>query len=133
MEIPADSLKLTCQRTISALPVATLTCLRVRPYNPAVLPASARNLRALKEVGILDVLLVVGCQGDAIDGAVGQLNCDGLNVRCLPTPDWRSGNGVSLMRAQAAASDEARFLVLMADHLLEVNTLRDFLLRVPDN
>ena len=93
----------------------------------------ARNLRALKEVGILDVLLVVGCQGDAIEEAVGQLDCDGLNVRCLPTPDWRLGNGVSLMRAQAAASDRARFLVLMADHLFEVNTLRDFLLRVPDN
>ena len=56
----------------------------------------ARNLRALKEVGILDVFLVVGYQGDAIQEAEGQLNCDGLNVRCLPTPDWRSGNGVSL-------------------------------------
>ena len=93
----------------------------------------ARNLRALKEVGILDVLLVVGCQGDAIEEAVGQLNCDGLNVRCLPNPDWRSGNGISLMRARAAVSDQAPFLVLMADHLFDVNTLRDFLLRVPDD
>lgn len=92
-----------------------------------------RNLQALKEAGILEVLLVVGYEGHTMEKVVGQLNCGGVNVRCVPNPDWRSGNGTSLMQARTALSGQGRFLVLMADHLFDPGTLCDFLLRVPND
>ncbi|MFQ5664258.1 MAG: CDP-alcohol phosphatidyltransferase family protein [Terriglobia bacterium] len=92
-----------------------------------------RNLQTLKEAGIEEVLLVVGYQGQAVEEAVEPLRDDGLTVRCLANPHWRNGNGLSLMQARAAVRDEPRFLVLMADHLFDPGTLRDFVAHVPDD
>ncbi|MFQ5816608.1 MAG: CDP-alcohol phosphatidyltransferase family protein [Terriglobia bacterium] len=92
-----------------------------------------RNLQALKQVGIRNVLMVVGYEGHTIEARLEQLNCDGITVRCLTSLDWTLGNGISLMRARAAVSNQPRFLVLMSDHLYEGGTLRDFLPRVPDD
>ena len=92
-----------------------------------------RNLHALKEAGIRTVLLVVGYQGHAIEEKVEQLELDGLTIRCLRNPYWRSENGLSLMQAREAVSDQQRFLLLMSDHLFDPRTLRDFLSRVPDD
>jgi CDP-L-myo-inositol myo-inositolphosphotransferase len=91
-----------------------------------------RNLRALKQAGIRELLLVVGYQGGAVEEFVQALAWQGLNIRCLPHPDWRLGNGTSLMRARAAVSDQPRFLVLMADHLFTPEAFGDFLSRVAD-
>ncbi len=92
-----------------------------------------RNLHALKEAGIRTVLLVVGYQGHTIEEKVEQLDLDGLTIRCLRNPYWRSENGLSLMQAREAVSDQQRFLLLMSDHLFDPGTLRDFLSRVPDD
>jgi len=92
-----------------------------------------RNLQALKEAGIQDVVIVVGYQGRAVEEMVGQLHGGGINIRCVPNPDWKLGNGMSLMCARNAVSDQCRFLVLMSDHLYGAGALRNFLLRVPDD
>ncbi len=92
-----------------------------------------RSLQALKEAGIREVVIVVGYQGDAVGEVMEQLNGDGLNVRCVTNPDWRLGNGMSLMFARDAVSDQGSFLVLMSDHLYGDGVLRDSLSRVPDD
>lgn len=92
-----------------------------------------RNLHALKEAGIQEVVIVVGYRGYAVEGIAEQLNGGGLKVRCVPNPDWRSGNGMSLMCARAAVNGQRRFLVLMSDHLYGSGTLRDFLPLVPED
>ena len=92
-----------------------------------------RNLQALKEVGVHDVVVVVGYQSRAVEEMVEQLNGGGINVRCVPSPDWEFGNGMSLMCARDAVSDQRRFLVLMSDHLFGTGTLHDFLPRIPND
>lgn len=86
-----------------------------------------RNILALRNAGIRQVFVVVGCQGTAIKAAVEAGRFEGIEVRILENPDWILGNGTSLAAARESVYSDGCFVVLMSDHLFDPTTVADFI------
>jgi CDP-L-myo-inositol myo-inositolphosphotransferase len=87
-----------------------------------------RSLLTLRAAGIEQFRVVVGIDGQRIaDHVRGQASLRDLAIEFVDCPDFEAGNGVSL--SAGARNLEDPFLVAMADHVMDVEFVRDFLAR----
>jgi CDP-L-myo-inositol myo-inositolphosphotransferase len=90
-----------------------------------------RSLLTLRAAGIEHFRVVIGAEGERIaDEISGLTSLAGMDVAFVQCPDFDAGNGVSL--AAGARDLDDGFLVAMADHLMDVEFVRDFLSRAAD-
>lgn len=73
-----------------------------------------RAVRTAEKAGISDIYIVTGFNAEKIED---QVRKSGLNVKLIYNPNWKKGNGSSLLAAKPLAENESEFLVAMADHI----------------
>lgn len=77
-----------------------------------------RAMLTAKKAGITRFVVVVGCDGDQVRGAIdGDAELEGLEIVWADNPDYHLGNGVSVLKA--APHIEGEFFLMMADHVVD--------------
>lgn len=83
-------------------------------------------LKNLRQVGIRDIVIVIGFQPLAIQEYLAKNENFGLNITFVKNGEWERGNGISVLAAQVVVTNE-RFLLSMSDHIVSANALRTIL------
>ena len=86
-------------------------------------------IEALAVAGISDIAIVVGYLGDKVIEVLGNGSNFGVRLQYIFTPDYLSGNAISVYKARGWAQGEP-FVLCMGDHLIE-RKLVDNLLKSP--
>ena len=97
---------------------------RVKPLVPvAGVALLERAVRNLVDVGVDEVVVVVGYRAEEIERFCGRLSVRlGVSVRCVRNDRFDEGNGLSVLAAEEALRGEP-FLLVMADHVLDRSIL----------
>ncbi|HNW93242.1 MAG TPA: NTP transferase domain-containing protein [bacterium] len=74
-------------------------------------------LESLAVCGCHDAWIVTGWQGEQLQQALGDKRCH-VRLHFVHNPDFRRGNGISVLRGIDALPPGAEFLLLMSDHLV---------------
>jgi 1L-myo-inositol 1-phosphate cytidylyltransferase len=90
-------------------------------------PLLDRIVDALEQTPIQFVHVIVGFRADAVEQHMSRRG-GRIGVGCIRNPEFDRPNGVSLLCAEGHLGDRP-FLLLMADHLFEVETVTAFLAR----
>jgi choline kinase len=85
-------------------------------------PVIDHTLEAFGQVGVTDVAIIVGYQGQALQGRIGDGSEHGLQIEYIYNPDYQRGNALSLYAAKPFTED-APFLLSMADHMVSSHLL----------
>ncbi|MFQ6013557.1 MAG: NTP transferase domain-containing protein [Thermoplasmata archaeon] len=85
-----------------------------------------RVILTAKEAGVTEFVLVTGHLGEDVEAYAGDGSRWGVQVTCVRNEAWEEGNGTSLLAARSHV-DNAPFLVLMGDHVLDPAVLRTLL------
>ena len=93
------------------------------------LPLVERAIRNAARAGVSEFVVVLGHRGEEIERALAP-RLRSLPVRWAHHPEWRLGNGSSVLAARPFVGD-GPFLVLMADHLIFPGTLKGLVAAVP--
>ena len=94
-----------------------------KPLIPvAGVPLLSHALLRLEAAGMEEACVVLGYRGEEIEAHYRQAPLHRLRVRWLPGANPNSSNGMSVLHARAALLEP--FLLLMGDHLIEVEVLR---------
>lgn len=86
-----------------------------------------RNILALRECGINDFVVITGCYSGEIQDYLGDGGKFGINITYLHNPDWQLGNGVSAYTFRKDYRQGENFVLIMSDHIFEVEVLKDFI------
>ncbi|MCD5401291.1 NTP transferase domain-containing protein [candidate division NPL-UPA2 bacterium] len=78
-----------------------------------------RIILSLREVGIRDLLIIVGYKGQLLRESLGDGRRFEVNIKYIENKDWQRGNGISLFAAKEHLAGEEKFLVLMSDHIFQ--------------
>ena len=104
---------------------------RLSPHNgqhpKLLLPVGGKaiidyTLEAFGQVGVTDLAIVIGYQGNALKEWVGDGSRQGLRIQYIFNPDYEKGNALSLYAARSFTED-APFLLSMADHMISPDLL----------
>ncbi len=88
-----------------------------------------RSIITCHRAGIRRFIVVVGYKGDEVKRHARELvKRYGFDIKVVENPDWEEGNGTSVLAASQHVDDS--FLLLMCDHLFEVDMVKKFLDRV---
>lgn len=85
-----------------------------------------RVILTAKEAGVTEFVLVTGYLGEEVEAYAGDGSRWGVQVICVRNRLWEEGNGTSLLAARPHVED-APFLVLMGDHILDQVVIRSLL------
>ena len=108
---------------------------RLSPHNgdrpKVLLPVGGRaiidhTVEAFSQVGVTDLAIVIGYQGDALKKWGGDGSRYGLRIQYVYNPYYRLGNALSLHAARIFVGD-APFLLSMADHMVSPDLLERLL------
>jgi choline kinase len=88
-------------------------------------PLVSYIIEALARVGIRNLHMVVGAEGDALVRALHPLVPNSMQLNPINNPDWQKQNGLSVLCAAREVS--APFLLTMGDHLFELDLLEQLL------
>lgn len=79
----------------------------------------------LKEVGVDDIIIVIGYLGDKIKAELGDGSRSGVKISYVENDKWQKGNGISVLKAKRFLSrnDDEKFFLLMSDHIFESRIL----------
>ncbi len=81
-------------------------------------------------VGIETIYVVLGYNRDVLEKTISKIAIrKKINIICIYNPDWRKGNGTSVLAAKRYITSP--FILLMADHLFHRNMLSKLLMRDP--
>ncbi len=113
---------------------------RLRPYfnrpKPLVhllgLALIERNILSLRECGINDFVIITGCYDGEIRDYLGNGEKFGVKINYLHNPDWELGNGVSAHTFHKDYRQGERFVLMMSDHMFELDLLKAFIARAKD-
>lgn len=108
---------------------------RLRPYfkrpKPLVsllgLSLIERNVLALKECGIKEIIVILGSYSSEIKQALGSGEKLGVRIKYLENPDWHLGNGVSAYTFHQVYTQDEKFILMMADHIFQLELLKKFI------
>jgi len=107
--------------------LAPLTDNRPKPLVPVLgRPLIEYTIHSFGQVGIRELVIVVGYQGGMIAQEIGDGSRYGLKVSYAPNPYYEGGNGTSIYAARLFLADEA-FVLAMADHMIAPPLLRGLL------
>ena len=91
------------------------------------------TLEAFSQVGVTDLVIVIGYEGDAVRECVGDGSERGLNIQYVFNPHYEQGNALSLYAARSLMNG-GPFLLSMADHVVSQGLLARMLkIREPVN
>lgn len=88
-----------------------------------------RTVRTAAAAGCEEAVVVTGYAADQVESLLAGRDEQGrgyrlpIPVRCVRAKEWQRGNGASLLAAADAVQGE-RFILLMADHLLDASICR---------
>src|SRR4051812_15293516 len=101
---------------------------RVKPLVPvAGVALLERAVRNLVDVEVDEVVVVVGYRGEEIERFCAELSVRlSIPVRSVRNDRFEEGNGLSVLAAEEALRGE-RFLLVMADHVLDRSILRSLM------
>lgn len=107
--------------------LAPLTSDRPKPLVPVLgRPLVEYTIHSFAQVGIRELVVVVGYRGEMIAEEIGDGSRYGLEVSYAPNPCYKGGNGTSIYAARPFLTDEA-FVLAMADHMIAPSLLRKLL------
>lgn len=86
-----------------------------------------RNILSLKECGIKEFVIITGCYTQEIESYLGNGTKLGVQIKYLYNPEWQLGNGVSAYTFKKDYRQDEKFILMMADHLFDVNILQEFI------
>ena len=75
-----------------------------------------RVILSARKVGIREFVVVTGYKGKLLERNLGDGEKFGVDIQYMHNPDWRKGNGISVLRAEEIVRKE-NFMLLMADHV----------------
>lgn len=95
-------------------------------WNLMGVPVIERAIRCAASAGCDEALVITGYAADQVESLLAQRSRGNggrgsglpIPVRCLRAPEWARGNGASLLAA-AGQIQHKRFLLLMADHVMD--------------
>jgi choline kinase len=74
------------------------------------------------KLGMRDFVIVVGYQADKLKQYLADNNDFGYNISLVENPDWKKGNGISVLVAEKETGTE-NFILSMSDHLVSISAL----------
>lgn len=84
-----------------------------------------RIILSAKNAGIHDFKIVLGYKAALIKKEIGNGEKYGVHIEYILNPDWKNGNGVSVLKAKDHMKE--RFLLLMSDHIFDASILKKLL------
>ncbi len=107
--------------------LAPLTNNRPKPLVPVLgRPLIEYTLNSFAQVGIRELIIVIGYRGEMIAKEIGDGSRYGVKVSYAPNPHYKGGNGTSIHAARPLLADEA-FVLAMADHMIASSLLKKLL------
>ncbi len=101
---------------------------RPKPLIPLLgLSLIERNILALRECGIEDIIIITGCYDHEIRDYLASGEGLGVKISYLHNADWKYGNGVSAHTFQQLYQENEKYILMMADHIFQVDLLRSFI------
>jgi len=98
--------------------LAPLTDYRPKPLVPVLgRPLIEYTIRSFAQVGIRELVIVIGYRGEMIAQEIGYKRSYGLKVSYVPNSCYKGGNGTSIHAARPHLADEP-FILAMADHMI---------------
>jgi choline kinase len=88
-------------------------------------PLLEHVMRGAHAAGIVRFVIVVGYRGDMIQRWYESHPLQGVDVTWVENPDYHKDNGVSVLRAKPVIREP--FLLMMADHIFDLETPRGLL------
>lgn len=85
-------------------------------------PLIAYTLEAFAQVGLNDLVMVVGYKADMVMAALGDEHRYGLRLTYVHNPDYQLRNASSVYAARPVVGDEP-FILTMADHMISPDIL----------
>lgn len=83
-----------------------------------------RAIDGARRAGIREFVVVTGYAGDALEAHLrAKAAADGLSIATVRNEEWEKENGLSVLKARDLAGD--RFLLTMADHIVDPDLLED--------
>ena len=86
-----------------------------------------RVILSAREAGIEEFVVVLGYQGKLLSEKLGEGKNYGINLHYVYNYQYSLGNGTSVLAAKKVLENEERFLLLMADHIVDPEVLKEFL------
>jgi CDP-L-myo-inositol myo-inositolphosphotransferase len=80
-----------------------------------------RTIKTAEKAGVSEIYLVIGYAHEEILEFISLKN---LPVKPVYNPEWKRGNGTSVLAAEPYLKDEEEFLIAMADHLSDGTILK---------
>jgi len=84
-----------------------------------------RVILTVKQVGVDEFVIVIGCLGDKIKEKLGDGNRYGVKITYVENEEWQKGNGVSVSKAKELFNEN--FILLMSDHIFDVRILKELI------
>jgi len=84
-----------------------------------------RVILTAKQSGIDELVVVVGYLGEKIRARLGDGAKLGVKIAYIENTNWKTGNGVSVLKAKELLKEE--FVLLMADHIFDNRILRELI------
>ena len=85
-----------------------------------------RVILSAREAGIEEFVIVLGYQGKLLSEKLGEGKNYGINLHYVYNSQYSLGNGTSVLAAKKVLENEERFLLLMADHIVDPEVLKEF-------
>ena len=89
------------------------------------MPLLKRTLLTARYAGINDFFIVVGYEKNKIKRLLGNGKELGVKIHYIENPDWEKENGISFFKLKGKIMTP--FLLLMGDHVMEPDMLKEFL------
>lgn len=80
-------------------------------------------LKNIYQAGIHDFVVVVGYQSQYIKNYLEKNNYFGYDITIIENPQWRKGNGISVLITESEVVEED-FLLSMSDHIVSLRALK---------
>jgi len=102
-----------------------------KPLTPILgKPLLEHIVETLKEAMVKDIVIVTGYLNHFIQEYFGDGSKFQVKIRYIYNPVYKNGNGSSLKVAQELLAEDEAFLLLMSDHLIDVNIVNKALRNV---
>jgi len=90
------------------------------------LPLIAHVIHNVVLAGITNFTVIVGYEREKIEGELRLIaQREGVSIETIFNPDWKQGNGLSVLAAKKSMTDS--FILLMSDHIFHANMLAELL------
>ncbi|MDI6793060.1 MAG: NTP transferase domain-containing protein [bacterium] len=96
-------------------------------------PLIKRVICAVREAGVEEFVIVTGFAEEKLKANLGTGKDLGVKLEYVSNPDWRKGNGISVLAASGRAGlaeaidPSERFLLMMSDHVFEPELIKRIL------